>query len=118
MLSGREKKKTRLRDPPPPSNDPGSDSLHHTRLLLFQQPEHSSLPTASSVVKPGPPSLRLSPVARALASSYASSRVHSSSQNCYAFSRSASILRDCTFECVDHRQLSARADRGRPSHPI
>ena len=31
---------------------------------------------------------------------------------------SASILRDCTFECVDLRQLSAGSDRGRPSHPI
>jgi len=31
---------------------------------------------------------------------------------------SASILRDCTFECVDLRQLNAGHDRGRPSHPI
>jgi hypothetical protein len=34
------------------------------------------------------------------------------------FHGSASILRDCTFECVDLRQLNAGSDRGRPSHSI
>jgi len=65
----------------PLSDDPGSDSLHYARLLLLQQPQHSSLPTAASAAKPAPPSPHLNPVAPPLASSYVSSGIHSSSQN-------------------------------------
>lgn len=92
----------------PQDSSAAAARTNRARLLLLQQPGHSSLPTVSSVVKPGPPSLRLSPVAW-------HSRVPTLHRRFILLHRiaillhgSTSILRNCTFECVDHRQLNAR----------